>query len=104
MPASPTPNFFSAARRVADWARLLVSSSNLLFMTCPLVVVLKCRRLAQMTTVKLGALDRRGTDKMRRPAVEDVCARHLPMRQITRALQVHRQACQAGDVKTELAG
>src|SRR5438105_546795 len=31
MPASPTPNFFSAARRVTDWARLLVSSSNLLF-------------------------------------------------------------------------
>src|SRR5438876_10475527 len=75
MPASPTPNFFSAARRVADWARLLVSSSNLLFMTCPLVVVLKCRRLAQMTTVKLGALDRRGAYKMRRPADEDVCAR-----------------------------
>src|SRR6266568_2173919 len=32
MPARPTPNFFSAARRVTDWARLLVSSSNFLFM------------------------------------------------------------------------
>src|SRR5205807_7833643 len=32
MPARPTPNFFSAARRVTDWARPLVSSSNLLFM------------------------------------------------------------------------
>src|SRR5262249_5703796 len=31
MPASPMPNFFSAARRVTDWARLFVSSSNLLF-------------------------------------------------------------------------
>src|SRR5439155_12817758 len=33
MPASPTPNFFSAARRVTDWARLLVSSSNCLFIS-----------------------------------------------------------------------
>src|SRR5436190_23719998 len=32
MPARLTPNFFSAPRRVTDWARLLVSSSNLLFM------------------------------------------------------------------------
>jgi hypothetical protein len=31
MPAMPTLNFFSAARRVTDWAMLLVSSSNLLF-------------------------------------------------------------------------
>ena len=31
MPARPRLNFFSAARRVADWARLLVSSSNWLF-------------------------------------------------------------------------
>src|SRR5437867_5581301 len=31
MPARPRPNFFSAARRVTDWARLFVSSSNLLF-------------------------------------------------------------------------
>src|ERR1043166_2913345 len=30
-PARPTPNFLSAARRVTDWARLLVSSSNWLF-------------------------------------------------------------------------
>jgi hypothetical protein len=30
IPARPTPNFFSAARRVTDWAMLLVSSSNLL--------------------------------------------------------------------------
>jgi hypothetical protein len=29
--AEPTPNFFSAARRVADWAILLASSSNLSF-------------------------------------------------------------------------
>jgi hypothetical protein len=29
--ASPRPNFFSAARRVTDWAKLLVISSNLLF-------------------------------------------------------------------------
>ena len=28
--ARPTPNFCSAARRVTDWARLFVSSSNLL--------------------------------------------------------------------------
>src|SRR5947209_17043013 len=32
MPARPTPNFFSAARRVTDWARLLVTSSNLSFL------------------------------------------------------------------------
>src|SRR5216117_2767730 len=32
MPARPTPNFFSAARRVTDWARFLVISSNWLFM------------------------------------------------------------------------
>src|SRR5438876_10056163 len=32
MPARPTPNFFSAARRVTDWARLFASSSNWLFM------------------------------------------------------------------------
>src|SRR6266850_1249940 len=31
MPARPTPNFFNALRRVTDCARLLVSSSNLLF-------------------------------------------------------------------------
>jgi hypothetical protein len=31
MPARPTPNFFSACRRVADWANPLASSSNLLF-------------------------------------------------------------------------
>src|SRR6267378_82800 len=30
-PARPAPNFFSAEGRVTDWARLLVSSSNLLF-------------------------------------------------------------------------
>src|SRR6266700_2674973 len=31
MPPRPTPNFFSAARRVTDWARLFVSPSNVLF-------------------------------------------------------------------------
>ena len=31
MPARPAPNFFSAARRVTDWARHLVSSLNWLF-------------------------------------------------------------------------
>ena len=31
MPARPTPSFFSAARRVTDWAMPLVSSSNWLF-------------------------------------------------------------------------
>jgi len=33
IPARPTPNFFSAARRVTDWARFLVSSSNFWFIT-----------------------------------------------------------------------
>jgi len=33
MPARPTPNFFSAARRVTDWAMLFVISSNLSFIT-----------------------------------------------------------------------
>jgi hypothetical protein len=32
MLASPRPNFFNAPRRVTDWARFLVSSSNLWFM------------------------------------------------------------------------
>jgi hypothetical protein len=32
MPARPTPNLLSAPRRVVDWAMLLVSSSNLVFM------------------------------------------------------------------------
>src|SRR2546428_11690306 len=40
MPARPTPNCFSAARRVTDWARPLVSSSNLLFMFVLSVLVL----------------------------------------------------------------
>src|SRR5215471_19825829 len=31
MPARPTPNFFSAARRLTDWAICFVSSSNWLF-------------------------------------------------------------------------
>src|SRR6266536_2176665 len=31
MPARPTPNFLSAARRVTDWAMPLVRSSNGLF-------------------------------------------------------------------------
>src|SRR5262249_53700968 len=31
MAASPTPNFFSACRRVVDWAKPLASSSNLSF-------------------------------------------------------------------------
>jgi hypothetical protein len=31
IPAKPTPSFFSAPRRVTDWAIALVSSSNLLF-------------------------------------------------------------------------
>lgn len=31
IPAMPTPNFLSAARRVTDWAMLFVNSSNLLF-------------------------------------------------------------------------
>ena len=30
----PTPNCFSTARRVTDWAMLLVSSSNWLFIFC----------------------------------------------------------------------
>src|SRR5690242_3708805 len=33
MPARPMPNFFSACRRVADWARPLASSSNFWFIT-----------------------------------------------------------------------
>ena len=32
-PATATPNFFSAARRVTDWARPLVILSNWLFIT-----------------------------------------------------------------------
>jgi len=40
MPARPTPNFFSAARRVTDWAIALVSSSNLFFIFFLSVLVL----------------------------------------------------------------
>jgi hypothetical protein len=32
IPASPMPNFFSACRRVVDWANPLASSSNLSLM------------------------------------------------------------------------
>src|SRR5438876_3904849 len=39
-PAKPTPNFFRAAWRVTDWATLLVSSSNLLFIKFLLVQVI----------------------------------------------------------------
>src|SRR4051812_14821968 len=39
MPATPMPNFFSAARRVVDRARPFVSSSNLLLIIPPLVPV-----------------------------------------------------------------
>src|SRR5262245_65496357 len=42
MPARPRLNFFNAARRVTDWARLLVSSSNLLFMLFPFAFWLFC--------------------------------------------------------------
>ena len=35
MPARPTPNFFTAARHVTDWAMLLVSSLNLMFILTP---------------------------------------------------------------------
>src|SRR5207302_85000 len=42
MPASPTPNFFSAARRVTDWAKLFVSSSNLLFIFSLVYFVCSC--------------------------------------------------------------
>jgi hypothetical protein len=40
MPARPIPNFFSAARRVTDWAMFFVSSSNLLFIAFLFVVCL----------------------------------------------------------------
>jgi hypothetical protein len=43
MPARPTPNFFSAPRRVTDWAMVLVSSSNWLFITFLSCVVLLFR-------------------------------------------------------------
>src|SRR6266446_1835833 len=47
IPAKPRPNFFSAPRRVTDWARPLVISSNLLFITflsfCFLFSVLRGR-------------------------------------------------------------
>jgi hypothetical protein len=33
IPARPTPNLFSACRRVVDWANPLASSSNLLIIT-----------------------------------------------------------------------
>jgi hypothetical protein len=46
MPARPRPNFFSAARRVTDWAICFVSSSNLLFMLsfCFWFVFVFCQR------------------------------------------------------------
>jgi hypothetical protein len=48
MPARPTPNFFSAARRVTDWAMFLVSSSNwlfILFLSCLGVLSLRAQLL-----------------------------------------------------------
>jgi hypothetical protein len=34
IPAGPTPNLFSAFRRLSDWTNPLASSSNLLSITC----------------------------------------------------------------------
>src|SRR5262245_35313296 len=59
----PTPNFFSAARRVTDWAMLLVSSSNLLFILF-LSVVLVCRNLGAEVR---GVAGRRPGAKDNRP-------------------------------------
>src|SRR6516164_7275900 len=48
IPARPTPNFFSACRRVVDWANPLASSSNLLFILflsiCCFAVLLSVKR------------------------------------------------------------
>ena len=46
-PLRARPNFFSACRRVTDWANPLASSSNMLFMTflsicCLLFVLFNC--------------------------------------------------------------
>src|SRR6516225_1534576 len=45
MPARPTPNFFSACRRVADWANPLANSSNLLFIFLAFVWFVLCAYL-----------------------------------------------------------
>jgi hypothetical protein len=54
IPASPTPNFLNASRRVTDWANPLASSSNLLFMTffvfCPFVFLSRHRPLLSNPT------------------------------------------------------
>jgi hypothetical protein len=44
IPASPTPNLFSACRRVTDWANPLVSSSNLLLILFPFVCLVWLHR------------------------------------------------------------
>jgi hypothetical protein len=58
MPAKPTPNFFNAARRVTDWAKLFVSSSNLLFtfFLSVSLLILWCLRFGFSPTPLVGCL------------------------------------------------
>src|SRR5262245_21094272 len=53
MPARPTPNLFSNARRVTDWARFLVSSSN-----CWFIVFLSGARVSLLTTANIAGAER----------------------------------------------
>ena len=56
-PAMPSPNFFNAARRVTDWARPLVISSNLSLITFLSLLVLVVVRLEtrRLFTFQLAA-------------------------------------------------
>src|ERR1039458_4312532 len=63
----------------------------------------KLQRLPHVGTVELGALGWIGAGRVViRPAIEDIAAVHYPGRQISRRLDVHRQAGRTGDSKTKL--
>jgi hypothetical protein len=63
-PARPTLNFFSAARRVTDWARLLVNSSNLLCICCRLV---QGKLVKSLSNRRYNSLSPVTTGKMSKP-------------------------------------
>jgi hypothetical protein len=64
----------------------------------------KLQRLPHVGAVELGTQGWIGADRVViRPAHEDFGAGHPPGRQISRRLDVHRQAGKTGNPKTELA-
>src|SRR5258705_386019 len=76
-PAKPRPNDFSAARRVTDWARLFVSSSNLL-----LILFLPFRCVCGFVFLNLF----RETSLVRRPRAVTMVRREIHQEHASRFL------------------